>query len=649
MVSVTFILHVVRVRMRRKIISCVISLLMIATIFIIEVPRDANAQFTEEWVVRYNGPKNYLDGALDLAIGPSGNIYVTGSSYGNETRADYDTIAYDPGGNLLWSARYHGTGEWGDGAFAITTDSFENVYVTGTSHSSLTGYDIITIAYDSCGNELWVARYNGPANYHDRAFVITTDSFGNIYVAGESAGIRTSNYVTIKYDSLGNEVWVARHIGPETSTSHRAWAIAVDPSQNVYVSGEGWYGTWGGAVVKYDPLGNEVWVKKYDVGGIYGGQGLAADSSENVYVSAGSSTIKYDSDGNVIWSTEYTGPGDGWLIGTSLALDREKNVYVSGYGKGLGAHHDYVTVKYDQNGNELWWTSYNGPGNGKDWAIDMALDKFGNVYVAGESAGVNKFDDYTTVAYDTNGNELWVARYNGPGDRHDWIEAIAIDAKGNIYVTGESYENPYKSGYVTIKYSQDFPNQPPIAEAGQDQMVYIGDVVQLNGASSYDPDGSIVNYTWEFGDKTVGYDVAVSHIYHIPGIYNVNLTVTDDDETGCTDICNVTVLSRVLSATINIDSDTLNLKSKGRWITCYIEFSEGYDINNIDISSVLLEDTIYAEWGDIQNHTLMVKFDRSKVEDILSPGTYNLKVTGELTDGTEFEGYSDELRVIDPS
>ncbi len=100
--------------------------------------------------------------------------------------------------------------------------------------------------------------------------------------------------------------------------------------------------------------------------------------------------------------------------------------------------------------------------------------------------------------------------------------------------------------------------------------------------------------------------------------------------------------------TIDIDPNSLNLKSKGKWITCYITLNSPYDVNDIDISKVMLEDTIPAEWGDIQGETLMVKFDRSDVENMLSPGTYNLKVTGELTDGTGFEGYSDEISVIDP-
>ncbi|UCE36721.1 MAG: right-handed parallel beta-helix repeat-containing protein [Thermoplasmata archaeon] len=104
----------------------------------------------------------------------------------------------------------------------------------------------------------------------------------------------------------------------------------------------------------------------------------------------------------------------------------------------------------------------------------------------------------------------------------------------------------------------------------------------------------------------------------------------------------------IITSFIDIDPDTLNLKSKGKWITCYIGLPNGYDVNDIDISTVILEDTLPAKWGDIQGDTLMVKFDRSEVEDMLSPGTYNLKVTGELADGTSFEGYSDEIRVIDP-
>lgn len=109
-----------------------------------------------------------------------------------------------------------------------------------------------------------------------------------------------------------------------------------------------------------------------------------------------------------------------------------------------------------------------------------------------------------------------------------------------------------------------------------------------------------------------------------------------------------------IPATIDIDPDTLNLKSRGKWITCYIELPEDYDVADIDVSTILL-DTISAEAhpteiGDYDADDiadLLVKFDRSAVQEILEVGEeVEITVTGELTDGTPFEG-SDTIRVIE--
>lgn len=110
---------------------------------------------------------------------------------------------------------------------------------------------------------------------------------------------------------------------------------------------------------------------------------------------------------------------------------------------------------------------------------------------------------------------------------------------------------------------------------------------------------------------------------------------------------NVSVLM-VSPVDVEIKPETLNLNSKGRWITCKMEVAGNYSADDIVIDTVLLEDSIPAEWGSLNGKTAMIKFDRSEVEDMLSPGNYNLKVTGELTDGTMFECYSNEIRVIKP-
>jgi hypothetical protein len=108
----------------------------------------------------------------------------------------------------------------------------------------------------------------------------------------------------------------------------------------------------------------------------------------------------------------------------------------------------------------------------------------------------------------------------------------------------------------------------------------------------------------------------------------------------------------VIRATIDLDPDTLNLRSGGRWITCYIELPEGHDVAEIDVSTVRLEGEVQAETrptqvGDSDEDgipDLMVKFDRSAVQGLLEVGDVELTVTGTVG-SVDFQG-SDTVRVI---
>jgi len=82
------------------------------------------------------------------------------------------------------------------------------------------------------------------------------------------------------------------------------------------------------------------------------------------------------------------------------------------------------------------------------------------------------------------------------------------------------------------------------------------------------------------------------------------------------------------------------VQSEGKWFTWYIWLPEEYDVADIKPDSILLNGVIEAAWRWIneEKQVLMAKFSRSEVQDIVEPGEVELTVSGELTDGTKFEG-----------
>lgn len=84
------------------------------------------------------------------------------------------------------------------------------------------------------------------------------------------------------------------------------------------------------------------------------------------------------------------------------------------------------------------------------------------------------------------------------------------------------------------------PDMPPVAEAGPDQTVIEDTIVSFDASASYDPDGTIVSYEWDYGDGTKGTGMTTTHTYTKTGTYVVMLTVSDSVNT-CIDTMTVTV------------------------------------------------------------------------------------------------------------
>ncbi len=397
------------------------------------------------WAARYNGPGNNSDGASAMAVDDVGNVYVTGTSRGtrgNGIREDYATIKYNSSGSELWVARYSGPGGGDNTAKALALDSEGNAYVTGQSTSQAGDLDFATVKYDSQGREIWVARYNGPGNGVDEAEALALDGKGNVYVTGNSRGESGhDDYATIKYDSNGNQMWVVRY----NDGSPTAMVVSAG---NEYVTGlsragEGLHY----ATVKYDINGNQLWVGNYygPAGRDNVPYSLAVDSMGNVLVTGRSigdsydyATVKYNSQGHELWVARYNGPIDGDDQAISLDFDTDGSIYVTGSSDNEKRDRTYATLKYNTDGKLLWEARYSGPAKSDSMAKSLAVDADRNVFVTGRSQGNSSSWDYATVKYDSKGKQNWVARYNGPGNSLDGATSLATDKEGNVYVTGSS-------------------------------------------------------------------------------------------------------------------------------------------------------------------------------------------------------------------
>ena len=440
------------------------------------LPVIAFSQITEAWIARYNGTGNADDHAERIVMDAEGNLYVTGWSAGLGIGHDYSTVKYNRSGVQQWVAIYNGPGNANDVARSIKIDPSGNIYVTGGSVGSVTGFDFATVKYNAAGQQLWVARYDGAIHGDDQAIAIDVDPSGNIYVTGWSREEDHTSWATIKYNSSGVQEWVKKNNSGHPSS------LVVDAFGNVIVTGisnSDYY------TIKYSLSGDELWAKTYH--GPYNGAGNAADEaiamavdvSGNVYVTGSSvgdelltsgstdshdlkdyATIKYSSTGEELWVARYDGPASFFSSRdepSSLAIDKFNNVYVTGSSQDatIFEKREYATIKYNSDGIQQWIATYSDNIYSSEFATALTLDVSGNIYVTGFSGEGNLYRDYVTIKYDPDGLEGWIKRY--VGGVLDVAKSIITDPLGNVYVTGIS-GNFQTYDYVTIKYSNSCGN-----------------------------------------------------------------------------------------------------------------------------------------------------------------------------------------------
>jgi len=421
----------------------------------------------KKWVTHFGAQRS---NPTSMVADQLGNIYITGCTNGPSNNLDYATIKVSPDGEILWSVLYNGSGNYNDMASAIAISSKGNIYVTGSSYGNNSKADYVTIKYNSHGIEQWVARYNGDYNNHDSATALVVDEEENVYVTGASIRYGSSyDYVTIKYLENGVQAWQAFYNGTGNGGDY-ARAISIDKRGNIYVTGRsfGKGSQLDFATVKYNATGIFQWAARFDGPGnnIDYPSAIAVDANGNVCVTGTSytgnnstdfATVYYDSNGILQWQRFYNGEGNGYDRANDIKLDIDGNVYVTGTSQGKGSGFDFLTIKYSPSGSQYWVTRYNSLVGGDDEGKVIFIDDFGYVYASGISVGINSEQDFLVTKSTMAGtsDQMWPTRYNGPGVSFDVAKALIIDADRNLFISGTSFKEETGEDYLLFKLNNN--------------------------------------------------------------------------------------------------------------------------------------------------------------------------------------------------
>jgi len=355
-----------------------------------------------------------------MTVDSSNNVVVTGTAV---------TLKYDTKGNQLWTAPYSGA--------SVAVDADENSYVTGCQSGSVTvklnpsGSNLWSTSFSSAYGPalLQAIVVDGGGN----AYVAGSET--NICYPYGSYESCYTGLLSVKYGSLGNQLW--NNVVPmNTAPTVRVAGLAID-STNVYVLASGYLQP--GLSFAYSANGDTLWGSGPIFNMVsLGGLAIDASSrvtivgtavpAANNYPNTSLTTVRLDTNGTPSWTNYFPLSPAAFSGAGSVAIDQSSGIYVTGYSPGTNGTNNVVTIKYSPNGSQLWVQQYNGLNTGNDAGNAIAVDKNGNVYVTGYETLPGGGTGIVTIKYipisiqhQTNGTVL-IETQGTPGEMFD-IEA----------------------------------------------------------------------------------------------------------------------------------------------------------------------------------------------------------------------------------
>ncbi|MFO8020729.1 MAG: hypothetical protein R6U96_19050 [Promethearchaeia archaeon] len=298
---------------------------------------------------------------LDMVIDDANNVYITGEIGPNTNDKDAFLVKFNQNGQEVWNTTLDFDER--DRSNGIALDASNNIYIVGSMGTWYTEFDAFIAKYDNHGNHLWNLTWDGESNGNDYGKDIALDASDNIYITGYSVSGDEDVFIA-KFNNSGHSLWNTTW---DTNTHDNSFGIALDTSNNIYITGV-------------------VYTTQTDL--------LLA---------------KFDSNGNKQWNTTWDG-GFGTDIGNRIALDDSNNIYVAGNAYN-GDDSDLLLAKFDNSGNQQWNQTWDGT-SGTDEGYDLLIDDSNDVYIVGNTYGDGNYQAIIKK-FDGSGTEKWNITYDG--------------------------------------------------------------------------------------------------------------------------------------------------------------------------------------------------------------------------------------------
>ncbi len=293
---------------------------------------------------------------------------------------------------------------------------------------------------------------------------------GVIYAVGSEDSVSSSrNWVIRKYDAgLTTLLGVTTYNGPGNYHDD-AYAVTVDGTGNVIVAGKegGLTGGENWRVRKYDATLTAL-LATTDYNGAGGSgdsvEGVAVDAVGNILVAGyqlggtegGGRIRKYDAGLTTVLANvrPLDDLGEAVIL-HDLALDRDGNIFVAGYEQGAGTALNWYILKYDATLATMFArTGYDGPASVSDEVKGLTVDPGGNPVVVGFEQGSTGGINWRITRYNPGLTAvLGTTDYDGPAGGSDIAYVVVVDGEGSIIVTGKEAGTAGGDNWRIRKYS----------------------------------------------------------------------------------------------------------------------------------------------------------------------------------------------------